>query len=319
MTLLCSTALWAADYSDTTEKTFDLKGRPALVLRNADGIVEITPSDDSTVHVKVTKHVRGAKDDAEAKKEAEQISIELEQVGNQIRVITHWPHEGFRIGGRHPSRDVLFEIQTPPQSDVQASVSDGELYVTGLQGALDLNTADGKLAAKDLSGDLKLHASDGDIDLKNSSGKLDIHLSDGDLLAENCKGSVHVQSGDGSVKLTGFDGEAEISNSDGDVDIDGVIKSFNGKVSDGSMHVKVAPGSVMQNSWTLRASDGSITVDLPENFSADLDLSTSDGHLQTDHPISVTGSLSGHHLNGKLGDGGYTLQIKTSDGNIAIK
>ena len=320
LALLCSAALWSADYSETTEKTFEIKGRPELMLRNADGIIEITPVGGSTVQVKVTKQIRGAKDDAQAKKEAERISIELEQIGNQIRVITHWPHEGFGIHiGRRPPSEVRFEIQTPPQSNVSAAVSDGELYVAGLIGSLDLHTSDGSISAKELSGDLRLVASDGKIELKHSSGKIEMHVSDGDLLAENCSGSVRIQSGDGSVRLTGFDGEVEVSNADGNIEIDGILKSMNGKVSDGSMTVRVAPGSVMQNSWTLRASDGSITVLLPEAFSADLDLSTSDGHMQTDHPLLVSGYLSSHHLTGKLGEGGYMLQIKTSDGNIAIK
>lgn len=316
--LLSSSVLWCADYSDSSEKTFAVHGRPQLILRNADGLIEITPQAGSTVHVKVTKQIRGAKDDTQAKKEADRISVELEQVGNEIRVITHWPNEGFNIVHR-PSRDVKFEISTPAESDVRAEVSDGELYVTGLHGSQELKTADGNISAKELSGDLRLVASDGDIDLKHSSGKMEIHLADGDLLAENCSGSVRITSGDGSVKLTGFDGEAEISNADGNINIDGILKSMNGKVSDGSMTVKVAPGSVMQSSWVLRASDGDITLDLPDDFSANVDISASNGHVQTDHPVAVTGSLSSNHLTGKIRDGGYTLQIKTSDGNVAIK
>jgi hypothetical protein len=320
LVLLSSTLLWCADYSDTQEKTFEVQGVPDLLLRNSDGVIEISTQEGSAVHVKVTKNIRGAKDDTSAKKEAEKISIELEQVGNQIRVITHWPHEGFSLGiGHHLSRDVKFEISTPVKSDVHAEVSDGELYISGIQGSQDLKTADGDISAKDLSGELRITASDGNIALKHSSGKMDIHLADGDLLSDGCSGSVRIQSGDGSVKLSGFDGEVEITNADGNINIDGILKSMNGKVSDGSMTVRVAPGSVMQDDWSLRAADGNITLDLPDDFNANVDISTSDGHVQTDHPVAVTGSLSTHHLIGKIREGGYILQIKTSDGDVAIK
>ena len=318
--MLCSVALWAADYSETSEKEFTVHGRPELMLQNSDGLITVTPSAGSTVHVKVTKDIRNAKDDAHAKSDAEKISVEMEQIGNQIRVITHWPQSNFSLGlGHHSSKQVRFEIETPVESDVNASVSDGELYVTGLKGAMDLHTSDGTIAAKDLAGDLQLRSSDGKISMKDLSGKMSVRLSDGKLLSENCSGSIKIDSGDARITLTGFNGDAEFTNSDGDVEINGVLKSINGRVSDGSMHVRVAAGSVMENEWLLRASDGSITVDLPQDFSAELDLTTSDGHLITDHPISVTGSLSGHHLSGRLGDGGHTLQIRTSDGNIAIK
>jgi len=320
LAMLCCVALRAADYSEPMQKEFTVNGKPDLMLRNSDGLITITPIEGSTVHVKVTKEIRNAKDDAHAKSDAEKISIEMEQIGNQIRVITHWPQNNFSLGlGHHSSKQVRFEIETPVESNVDASVSDGELYVTGVKGTMDLKTSDGSISARDLGGDLSLRSSDGKIQLQNSSGKMSIRLSDGKLVSENCTGSIHIDSGDAKITLTGFNGDAEFTNSDGDVDIDGVLKSINGRVSDGSMHVKVAQGSVMENEWLLRASDGSITVDLPQGFSADLDLTTSDGHLQTDHPISVTGSLSPHHLSGKLGDGGHTLQIKTSDGNIAIK
>jgi hypothetical protein len=320
LVMLCSARLWAADYSETQEKDFTVNGKPELVLRNSDGLINITPGEGTTVHVKVTKEIRSAKDDAHAKKDADQISIEMEQVGNQIRVITHWPHSNFNLSfGRRPSKQVRFEITTPVQSDMQTSVSDGEIYVTGIQGTMDLHTSDGMISAKQLSGDIQLRTSDGKIEMKDSSGKMDIHLSDGRLISENCSGSVRIDSGDSRIILTGFKGEANFSNSDGDVEIDGMLTAISGKVSDGSMHITASPGSVMENEWSLRASDGSITLNLPQDFSANLDLSTSDGHLQTDHPISVTGSFSSNHITGKLGDGGHLLQVHTSDGNIAIK
>jgi hypothetical protein len=311
-------AVFSEDYTDVIEKSFNVDGRPDLLLRNEDGVIQITPHEKPVVEIKITRTVRGAKSEAEAKKEMERVSIELEQSVNQVRAIAKWRSEGLRIGPR-PSIDIRFEVYTPSKSDVRAEVSDGELYLSGLQGTLDLNASDGNIDAADLSGDIRISSSDGEIDLKRSTGKMDISLSDGDLRSQNCSGHVRIRSGDGSVELTSFDGEAEISNVDGEVLVDGILKGMKGKVSDGDMTIKVAPGSMMESNWTLSASDGGIVLDLPDDFSADLDVSTADGHVETDHPVSVVGRLSTRRLTGKIRQGGHLLQIKTSDGDVAIK
>jgi Toastrack DUF4097 len=315
---LFSTIVAAVDFSDTTEKTFEVSQKPELILRNHDGEIQISPHEGSTVQIKVTKKVRGARNESDGKKEADRVSVDLEQVGNQIRAITRWPHEGIRIGW-HPSVDIRFEVLTPAHSDITAEVSDGELSINGIDGLLDLNTSDGEIVANDLTGNMQISASDGNVTLKHSSGKMQIKLSDGDLRAENCSGQVRIESGDGNVELPGFNGEAEISNGDGEVFVDGVLQSMNGRVADGDMTIKVAPGSIMQTDWSLRAGDGSIVLDLPDDFSANLEVTTGDGEVRTDHPVSIVGPLSTHHLNGKIRNGGHLLQIKTSDGDVDIK
>ena len=308
----------AADHSEVTERTFTTSGTPELVLRNPDGVIHIYAHDEPGVKLKITRQVHGAKDEAHARKELERISLELDQMGDQIRAITRWGNRVFHLGGG-PSITVRYEIHTPKKTNVRAEVSDGEMFVSGLTGSIELNASDGEIVASDLSGELRFRASDGNIDLKRNSGTMDIVLSDGDLRAEGCNGRVRIQSGDGRVELPGFTGEAEVSNGDGDVLIDGKLSGLNGRSGDGEMVIIVAQGSVMQSPWSLRSGDGEIMLELPDDFSADLEITTGDGRVQTDHPVNILGRLSSRNLSGKIGNGGQLLQIKTGDGHIAIK
>jgi hypothetical protein len=301
--LLLSTTLWAEPYEDITEHKFEVQGMPDLVLRNPDGVIQINPRSGPTVEIKIIRRVRGAAGEAQARKELDRVSLDVAQTGNQVRAIARWRNSGISIGSR-PAIDVRFEVYTPPQSNVRAEVSDGEMYITKIQGNLDLSVSDGELAASDLSGDIRISASDGDVELKQSSGTMDLSVSDGDLRALNCSGRARIRSGDGRVELSGYDGEIEISTGDGDVLIDGVLRGMNGRVSDGDMWIKVSPGSVMQSSWTLKSGDGEIILDLPDDFSADLEVTTGDGRVQTEHPVTVVGALSSHRLTGKIRDGG---------------
>jgi DUF4097 and DUF4098 domain-containing protein YvlB len=316
--LSLTAAGWSADYSDLTERTFEIQGTPDLLLRNPDGAIHILAQERSTVEIKITRKVFGAKTPDAAKREAERISFEIDQTANQIRVITRWPRDGFRMGSS-PSVSIRYDVYTPVQSNLRAEVSDGELRINGLQGALELVASDGDIFATNVSGDVRVQASDGSIDLKDSSGKMEIRLSDGDLISERCTGQMQIVSGDGRVEVRGFQGNAEISNGDGDILMEGVLKSFSGRIGDGDMLIQVAAGSVMETDWILTAGDGDIILELPDDFSADLQVSTGDGTVETNHPISVLGGLSSRRVSGKIREGGHLLRIKTSDGDIAIR
>ena len=75
----------------------------------------------------------------------------------------------------------------------------------------------------------------------------------------------------------------------------------------------------MTSSWTLRTGDGSVTLELPANFAADLDMHTSDGHITADIPLSVDGRLSEKNIHGKINGGGNLITIHTGDGSIRLQ
>jgi hypothetical protein len=61
---------------------------------------------------------------------------------------------------------------------------------------------------------------------------------------------------------------------------------------------------------------------VPQDLKADLDVSTSDGHVDCALRLTMdhydNGSSSGHHLRGHLNAGGTALTIHTTDGNVSI-
>lgn len=75
----------------------------------------------------------------------------------------------------------------------------------------------------------------------------------------------------------------------------------------------------MEQSWSLRASDDDVTLQLPDDFVADFEAETSDGRIETRHPIAVVGKVSGRHITGKMNGGGHLLRIQTADGNIIVE
>jgi hypothetical protein len=66
-----------------------------------------------------------------------------------------------------------------------------------------------------------------------------------------------------------------------------------------------------------------VTLHVPRDFAADLNVHSSDGHVECALPLTVDHYLShggeGHELHGELNGGGTPLTIHTSDGNVKIE
>ena len=106
------------------------------------------------------------------------------------------------------------------------------------------------------------------------------------------------------------------------------------RTGDGSIRANIEPDTVMADNWELTTSDGSVTVTLPGQFSAELDAETSDGTVRTNHPL-LEGDRDRQErrdgedrderrerrrvLKSKIGNGGKAFRIRTGDGTIRIE
>jgi hypothetical protein len=148
---------------------------------------------------------------------------------------------------------------------------------------------------------------------------LEIRTSDGDITAEGVKGAARLSTGDGNIRANSLEGALDASTSDGNLTADGRFERLNLKSGDGRIDARVNPGSHMAEDWSFRSGDGNVTVRLPGNFSADLNLHTGDGHIQLGFPLTVSGSLRESDIHGKLNGGGPTLTVHTGDGSIHVE
>jgi hypothetical protein len=68
----------------------------------------------------------------------------------------------------------------------------------------------------------------------------------------------------------------------------------------------------------LKTSFAPIQVRLPGDAGYELTARTSFGHISSALPVTSTGTIGGDSLNGKIGNGGCTLSLTNSNGNIEI-
>jgi DUF4097 and DUF4098 domain-containing protein YvlB len=212
--------------------------------------------------------------------------LEEDQSGNTIHFsLKEKVHVGIHFNVNwHNSSAVEVEVETPANLTLHAETADGNLNASGLKGAINLHSADGHQTIADVTGTLTVQSSDGSVDMRNIAGTLDAHTSDGNL------------------------------------NVSGKLDSLNIRTSDGSLTLELASGTTLKADSTLHSSDGSITVRLPKDLSANLDISTSDGRIDSNLPLTLDGfhGGSGNSIKGKLNAGGALFTIHTTDGSVHL-
>ena len=208
------------------------------------------------------------------------VRITESQNGNEIDLEVRVPNFHFSFGWNN--RSVRIELRVPRETDLDVSTGDGSVTSQPFHGQLRISTGDGSIDAEGLTGQVRLH------------------------------------SGDGHIRGNGFDGELRADSGDGHIDVSGRFDSLSLESGDGSVTAEVSSGSKIANDWSLRSGDGSVNLRLPDGLNADLDAHTGDGHITMDFPITVSGTISGSTIHGKIGSGGPPLVVHTGDGSIHI-
>lgn len=150
-------------------------------------------------------------------------------------------------------------------------------------------------------------------------GRVNLHTGDGSIRLSNFKGEMDLQTGDGHQEIDSVDGTLRARAGDGHITAAGRFDVLELGTGDGRIEARALAGSVIASSWTLHTGDGSVTLELPGTFAADLDLHTSDGHITADIPVAVDGRLSEKSIHGKINGGGNLITIHTGDGSIRLE
>jgi hypothetical protein len=224
---------------------------------------------------------RGADKEAVSK-----IVVTAEQKGNQIEVVAKNPTSkpAFGFGG-FSSPTAKFIVNAPKKIDLFVHTGDGSILVERIDGKISLQSGDGSIKAIETAGELTAESGDGSIDVEDLAGTAD------------------VRTGDGSIRLSG----APVG-----------LKARSG---DGSIVLRIRSGAAMTDDWSVTTGDGSISVTLPDNFSADIEADPgSDGRAHSDlRLVNLTGGTEEKPvLRGRLGQGGHQFVLRTGDGTIRL-
>jgi hypothetical protein len=162
---------------------------------------------------------------------------------------------------------------------------------------------------------------DGSIVADRLTGRLELRTDDGGIIVRETSGTVLAESGDGAIECDEVTGRIEARTNDGSVRIVGTPSVIRARSGDGAMVLRIRRGSTMAEDWMVATQDGSISVELPDDFNAEIDADAgSDGRARSEFTLlnATSSTRPARTLRGRLNEGGRTFILKTGDGSIRI-
>jgi hypothetical protein len=152
-----------AEARNEWKKSYTLSAGGTLEIRNTNGLIEIEPSDGTTVDIVAERIVRASTDEA-AKDALAQLEIHEEVSTGKVSLDsgTHLGGVGVLFGG---SRQVKYHVKAPRGTNVYLVTTNGEIQATGITGTFQAEATNGHISATGLTGEARAETTNGAIDL----------------------------------------------------------------------------------------------------------------------------------------------------------
>lgn len=332
----------AYNYDDSLTQALPANGSVKIV--NDRGAVNVSESEDSSIHVTVHKKIR-----AENQKQADEWSTatkpQIAVSGNLVTLNANT--EG---AGNHPVTTDL-DIAIPRKAPVSIATKRGDVSVVGRDGAVDIASHRGDVSVEDVLGAVNLNLDDSSGRVSNVNGDVTVDGRSNSVSLTDVKGSARL-NGDfmESLKLSRI-GKSVIFKSsrtdmqfaklDGDLDLDqgdlradhlaGPLrlntrsKDINLDAVSGDAHVQNENGTVDlelagPGNLQIENRQGDIKVAVPGKLGFRVDANVRGGEIQSDFSALKVNNEDDHGTaTGTVGNGASHLVLNNEHGTIEIR
>jgi DUF4097 and DUF4098 domain-containing protein YvlB len=323
---------------ETVEKTFAVDGPAVLDLDTDFSDVTVTGGDTDEIVVIARLSLWGSNEE-DAR---QQVDVQMTQEGNRVTVRVERPERiyAFVIGSKGSHVD--FEIRVPSETTLQLVTSSGDLVVSDVVGAAELETSFGSIEVEEVDGPVSAWSSSGDITLigLRNAGDLEVETEFGCLvLRDIAADSLTSRSGSGDVEAEGCvaDGPLDLETEFGSVTAKSVVadrivaRSGSGEIwveeagLVGALDLETNFGDVTAVgvdavSYRLKSGSGSLTLD---GCSGSLDLQTEFGDIEvqgaTDSELVLKTNSGKVYFSGSLrAEGEHRVESEFGDVHVVL-
>ena len=217
--------------------------------------------------------------------------------------------------GADASADVV--VRVPKGRDIAVYLAAGEATVRNVDGRILVDVGSANVTTSGTRGHLTLDTGSGTTRVSDAEGTVLLDTGSGSVTVDNVRGDEFtVDAGSGGMSGSNVRARAvKLDLGSGDTRLTGVATD-DLYVDSGSGSVDVAL-TTSARSVFLDSGSGDVTLRLPANFGASLEVDTGSGGIDTDIPITVT-RRSRSSLVGTIGDGKGRVRIDSGSGEVRL-
>lgn len=134
---------------------------------------------------------------------------------------------------------------------------------------------------------------------------------------------VSARTGNGGVRVRDVIGRLRLSSGNGAITLDSVGGAVEGRTGNGAVRATLVGrawdgGGITGAGLDLHSGNGSALLRVPDGYSAKLSVSTGNGGLTVDFPVTLTGRIDPRRLELTLGNGGAPVTVSTGNGSARL-
>lgn len=126
-----------------------------------------------------------------------------------------------------------------------------------------------------------------------------------------------LEAHNGSLRVDGVTGRLDLRTTNGSVALQDVGGDVHARTQNGSMNVALAGTSWDGSGLDAETQNGSVRLEIPQKYAAQIETGTVNGAINTDFPVTVQGRIS-RRLSLPLNGGGKTIRVTTTNGGVRL-
>lgn len=200
--------------------------------------------------------------------------------------------------------ETTFEVTVPVGVHVSARSMSGDIRISGTKGSVEASTQNG------------------DILVDDAAERVDLRSVSGDISARNLNGVIEVGSLNGDVDLANVRGDADATSVSGDIDLRDVTARFvRAKSTSGDISFEGTVDNAGR--YELGSHSGSVFLVVPPSTGALLTVSTYNGSIESDFPITLKPGEHGightRRYTFEIGKGDARISAESFSGDITVR
>ena len=326
--LMCLVLAMGVSAAQAEEQTFGLRADGLVSVDNSAGETVIHAWDKKEVRMVTTRKGSGAEDiDVIIDAGEDYLKIETEYPifswFRQPRVNYElWVPEGVSLRIVASSGNINIEGQ---RSDIRVNASSGNIELSDIWGAIDAGTSSGDIRVEDSKGDIIARSSSGGIRIlgvgavEGEQNYVRVNASSGNIVLKNTVAHIDAETSSGGINIDNSQGNISASCSSGGIRIveaRGAVESI--KSSSGNIYVELEEVDQDTSQMSFQSTSGDISLFLPAEIGAEVDVRTTSGRISTDFQIAVEGSEK-NELQGTISSGVILIRVRATSGDVSLR